>query len=184
MAEVPVTADPSHDELRDMLPAAALEVLDSADLALVLTHTDGCVECARLLEEYREVSFALATQLPPGHAPQSAALRARLLARARREFGEAAAPRKDAVSLGTKWMGWTVAAGLAGLLLMHHAVHRPLDYGWLATGALSIVVVAALVYAGFQRRRVSALRDRVAALEREAGGPEGSAGLRAAASRK
>jgi hypothetical protein len=64
-------------------------------------------------------------------------------------------------------MGWMVAAGLAGLPLMHHAIHRPLDYGWLAAGALTIVLVAAGGYARVQRARALTLRASLAAVERE-----------------
>ena len=59
-----------------------------------------------------------------------------------------------------------MAAGLGGVLLMHHSVHRPLAYGWLAAGALTVVVAALAVYALIQRGRVSALRERLTALER------------------
>lgn len=70
-------------------------------------------------------------------------------------------------------MGWMVAAGLAGLLLMHHAIHRPLDYGWLAAGALTIVLVMVGGHARVQRARALTLRARLAAVEQESavGGP-------------
>lgn len=172
-------AEAGHDEVRDMLPAAALEILDGDELRRVVAHTGGCAECAELLDEYRSVTFALTDLLPPSAPPRSAALRARLLARARQERGgapETARPPRI-TSVVNMWMGWAVAAGLAGVVLMHHAVHRPLDYGWLATGALVLLLVVIGGYARLQRSRVSALRDRVTALEsetmreREGGGP-------------
>lgn len=161
-----MTTGPSHDELREMLPAAALEILDSSDLHRVVTHTQGCAECARVLEEYREVAFALATLPPRREPPHSATLRARILARVRQTPQRTRFTRVAVVNM---WTGWTVAAGLAAVLLMHHAVHRPLEYGWLASGVLALVLVATAVYALIQRNRVSALRDRVASLERETG---------------
>jgi hypothetical protein len=161
-----VTTGPSHDELREMIPAAALEILDSSDLHRVVAHTRGCAECSQALEEYREVAFALATLPPLREPPHSATLRARILARVRQNPQHT---RFTRAAVGGMWMGWTVAAGLAGVLLMHHAVHRPLDYGWLASGALALVLVATAVYALIQRNRVSALRDRLASLERETG---------------
>ena len=53
-----------------------------------------------------------------------------------------------------------VAAGLAGILLVHHSVHRPLDYGWLAAAFLGVVLLAVGIYAGVQRRRVTELEGR------------------------
>ncbi len=152
-----------------MLPAAALEILDGDELRRVVAHTGECAECAELLDEYRSVAFALTDLLPPSAPPRSAALRARLLARARQERrGAADTPDPPRItSVVNMWMGWAVAAGMAGILLVHHAVHRPLDYGWLATGALALLLVVIGGYARVQRSRVSALSDRVTALESE-----------------
>ncbi len=160
-----MTSEPGHEEVRDLLPAAALEILDSADLQRVLAHTGGCAHCAQLLEEYRAVALPLTELLPLRAPPRSAAIRARLLARARQDFRGRRPTR--AASVANMWMGWTVAAALAGVLLMHHAVHRPLDYGWLASGGLTILLIATAVYARILRTRVSSLRDRFDALERE-----------------
>jgi hypothetical protein len=55
-----------------------------------------------------------------------------------------------------------VAAGLAGLLLVHHSVHRPIAYGWLAAGVLTFLVIALGVYVRVQQARLAALRDRLA----------------------
>lgn len=173
-----MTTGPSHDELREMIPAAALEILDSSDLNRVVAHTRGCAECSQALEEYREVALALATLPPPGEPPHSATLRARILARVRQNPQPKRFTR--AASVANMWMGWAVAAGLVGVLLMHHAVHRPLDYGWLASGALALVLIATAVYALIQRDRVSALRDRLAALERETGPGHNASGPNAA----
>lgn len=54
-----------------------------------------------------------------------------------------------------------VAAGLAGILLVHHSVHRPLDHGWLVAGLLVMVLLAVGIYARMQRRRVVELQDRL-----------------------
>ncbi len=156
----------SHEELQQMLPAAALGILDPADLAQVLGHVRECQECVRLLQEYREVAAALSLQLPrrqldPG---RGGAVRARLLARASgptRIRDDRAAERRARRLRVDQWSGWAVAAGLAGLLLIHHSVHRPLDYGWLATGVLAVVLIGLAIYARVQRSRVSALEDRL-----------------------
>jgi hypothetical protein len=168
----------NHEGLREMLPEAALGTLDGSDLRQVLAHARECAECAGLLAEYREVVAGLALVAPQLPLDQDGAirLRARLLARAREDM-RASAPKPDVVAGGrrlspsgptaTGWMGWAVAAGLAGVLLMHHAVHRPLDYGWMAAGALTVILVAVGGYALAQRGRASALRDRLSSLERD-----------------
>ena len=53
-----------------------------------------------------------------------------------------------------------VAAGLAGILLVHHSVHRPLDYGWLAAAFLGVVLLAVGVDARVQRNRLVELERR------------------------
>lgn len=157
-----------HTELQDLLPAAALESLDNGELQLVLAHSKNCVECARLLEEYREVVASLTLQLPkvqPWGPTRSGLLRARLLQRVRADKRSRAVGGQS--FRADRWIGWMVAAGLAGVLLVHHSVHRPVDYGWLAAGVFAIVLVALGIYARIQRGRVSALRDRLTELERK-----------------
>ena len=150
-----------HGEIQEKLPAAALTMLDPAEMEQVRVHIRECPECARLLEEYRAAATALSLQLPrtPMDPVQSDALRARLLARAR------ANPRKlvtrKVSSMIYQWSGWMVAAGLAGILLVHHSVHRPLDYGWLAAGVLVVALLGLGIYAWVQRRRVAELSDRL-----------------------
>ena len=158
-----------HEEMQEMLPAAALEILEDAELQRVLAHARGCAECARLLGEYRQVIAGLLLQLPEGrrlHADRSAVLRARLLAKARGDRRAVLPGPHQATTLIYRWSGWMVAAGLASVLLVHHSIHRPLDYGWLATGALLATLLAVGIYAHVQRARAAALQDRVADLER------------------
>ena len=148
---------PGHMDLQEKLPAAALTMLDAAEMEQVRVHLRECPECAALLEEYRDAATALSFQLPsaPFDAVRNDALRARLLARARVN------PRKQvtrkASSMIYQWSGWMVAAGLAGILLVHHSVHRPLDYGWLAAAFLGVVLLAVGIYAWVQRNRVAEL---------------------------
>lgn len=167
---------PTHEQVRDMLPAAALEILDPTEFQQVLVHTDDCAPCAQLLGEYREVAAALATLLPREELvpARSASLRNRLMARVQAEPRQwADDPRRGMVVpsaprtlIMARWAGWAVAAGLGGVLLMHHSVHRPLAYGWLVAGVLTVVVVALAVYALIQRRQVSVLRERLTPPER------------------
>ncbi len=158
-----------HEEVQEMLPAAALEILEDAELQRVLAHARACAECGQALEEYRQVTAALSLQLPQArqlHPDRSAALRARLLAKARGDRRAVLAGPRRAATLIYRWSGWMIAAGLASVLLVHHSVHRPLDYGWLATGALLVILIAVGIYARVQRSRASALQERVADLER------------------
>ena len=151
---------PGHTDIQEKLPAAALTILEPAEMEQVRAHIRECPECATLLEEYRDAATVLALQLPQTHmgSARSGALRGRLLGRAR------AKPRntQKASTMIYQWSGWMVAAGLAGILLVHHSVHRPLDYGWLAAAFLGVVLLAVGVYAWVQR-------NRVMELEREGG---------------
>jgi hypothetical protein len=178
-----MTEGPTHQELQDTLPAAALEILESGELQVVLAHAAECAQCAQSLEEYREVIAALAGLLPrPSLEDASLSrIRARLLGRARQEL---AGPANDAVAaplpsrrglsavLGYRWTGWMAAAGMAGVLLVHHAIHRPLAYGWLAAGILTLGSIVLGVVALAQGRRASALRRRLVALDLATHRPE------------
>ena len=170
----------SHQEV-ELLPAAALEILEGEDLGRVLAHARECAECARRLESYRAVAAALAIELPPEslEAGRSARLRDRLLIRARSDppaieaTRHAARPRSQWGGID-RWSGWGVAAGLAGVLLVHHGFHRPLAYGWVVAGVAVILLVAVAVYGIVQRDRLSVLERRLAQLERheqDASGP-------------
>lgn len=161
-----MNSGPNHEAMQEMLAGAALDTLDGTELERVLAHARACEECAGLLEEYRAVTAGLAIQLPPREldAERSRALKARLLTRAARN---SPAKASRAASIGTRWGGWLVAASLAGVLLVHHSIHRTLDYGWLAAGVLTVLLVAIGVYAGVQRSRAAALQDRLATMERQ-----------------
>jgi hypothetical protein len=164
----------SHQEVDGLLPAAALEILDSEELGRVLVHAGECSECARRLDDFRRAVAALALALPsqPMPAGRSGQLRERLLARAPNPPASATKTKSAARARSRwgsvdRWAGWAVAAGLAGVLLVHHGFHRPLAYGWVVAGIATIALVAFGVYATMQRDRVSALEDRLALLERD-----------------
>jgi len=150
-----------HTELQDMLPAASLEMLEPAEMERVMAHIRECAECATLLPEYRDAAAVLPLQLParPMDAQRAGTVRARLLARARKE-------QVIPITRKPSWMvyqssGWLVAAGLTGLLLVHHSVHRPLAYGWLAAGLLVVALLGLGIYSRGQRRRIAELEDRL-----------------------
>jgi hypothetical protein len=167
-----------HNQVDELLPAAALEILEGQELAQVLDHTRACGECGRLLDEYREVAAAVALVLPPEplEAERSVRLRERLLARARRDPPASATGRTSVASARPRgggidrWAGWAVAAGLVGVLLTHHGFHRPLAYGWVVAGVAVIALAALGVYAMVQRARITALEERLAQLERDRAG--------------
>jgi hypothetical protein len=52
---------------------------------------------------------------------------------------------------------------MGGILLVHHSVHRTVDYGWLLAGVLSFVLVGFLVYARKQQRRAAELQQQLEA---------------------
>jgi hypothetical protein len=158
----------THDQLEQLLPAAALEILEGDELHDLTVHVRDCADCERLLESYREVLGGWATGLP-GRAfepARSARVRARLLAR----IGSgASAPEVGLRSRRSpgwvdRWAGWAVAAAMAGVLLVHHSVHRPVAYGWLVAGALALVLLALGIYVRIQRARVRALEERLRSL--------------------
>ena len=155
----------SHEQLQEMLPAAALDILEGPELEPVLAHTRDCAECARLLQEYRDGAATLALGLPARQMDplRSVRLRSRLMARVRAD-GQQRGSRGGA-RVG-QWAGWLIAASLAGVLLIHHSVHRTVDYGWLTAGGLTLLLVGVAAFAMVQRNRSRVLRDRLADLER------------------
>jgi anti-sigma factor RsiW len=158
-----MSASPEHRELTELIPSAALEILDPVELDRVLAHVETCAECRSRLADYREVVALLALRLPPREmdSRRSAGLRARLLVRARPES------RSQALSLTNRWAGWLVAAGLAGVLLVHHSLPRPLAYGWLVAGLATMALVVLGAYARIQRARAGELRERLSRLEQK-----------------
>jgi hypothetical protein len=173
-----MTGTMTHDQVGQLLPAAALEILEGDELVQVIDHARECEHCARLLAEYREVVAGLGTALPdrPLNPARAARLRARLVARAGRDHlgSEIAREARPFGSAVDRWAGWAVAAGLAGVLLVHHSIHRPVAYGWLVSGVLTLLLVAMAAYARVQRARLVALRRLLSRLNREKGETERS----------
>jgi len=159
----------SHDQLEQLLPAAALEILEGDELLGLTAHVRECPSCEQLLDSYREVLTGWATGLPEqAFDPiRSARVRARLLAR----MGSGASapagrsPARRSPGWIDRWTGWAVAAAMAGVLLVHHSVHRPVAYGWLVAGALILLLLALGVYVRIQRARVRGLEERLRSLE-------------------
>jgi hypothetical protein len=166
-----VSDETVHSSIEALLPAAALEMLDGEELVTVTAHLEDCAKCARSLQSYREVVAGLAGALPeqPFHPSRSSRLRARLLARTGRVPAEAAARpnrKRGGSGMDRGWAGWAVAAGLAGVLIVHHAVHRPVAYGWLVAGILTLLLVLVAIYFRLQRARVRGMHEQLSELRR------------------
>ncbi len=149
-----MTSDRTHDEIRSLLAAAALQTLEGDDLAIVSEHVAGCDECGQILSEQSTVVTHLLQLLAdePFDRARSVAIRARLLARA------TAAPHASLRRVAERWAGWGVAASLTGFLLMHHGFHHPIAYGWIVAGSAIFVsvILAGVVLA--QRIQLKTLR--------------------------
>jgi anti-sigma-K factor RskA len=164
----------SHDQVEQLLPAAALEILEGDELVEVTSHLEGCADCARLLDSYREVVATLGTSLPerPFDATRSSRIHARLLSRTGATDAGATGrvPRSSRLLVSVdRWAGWAVAAGMAGVLLVHHSVHRPVAYGWLVAGVLALLLLGLGVYLRIQRARVAKLEQQVRSLLQQRG---------------
>lgn len=132
---------------------AVRAALEGPEREAVLAHLAGCEECAHALAGLcAQVAPAPGLRVRPMEPVRSERVRARLLARAREERHRGG--RGALAAAG----GWLVAAGIATLLLTHHAFHRPLSMGWVAAALLGIALFGAGVYIVVQRRRLAALR--------------------------
>lgn len=170
---------PGHLEIQELLPAAALACLTAAESDGVQAHVARCPQCARILSEYQEVVGTMSLLVPErgfsrarrevvwtrlqARIHQATDIQATDIASVTRPA--AALPRWEGQVAG-RWAGWAVAAGLGGVLLMHHAVHRPVDYGWLAAGAMGIIVVVLAIIVGMQSRKLTDLQARLAGRDR------------------
>jgi hypothetical protein len=102
---------PAHDEVRELLEAAALDALEPAEQLAVLEHVRSCAECQAELASLRETVGALAhaSQGPVLSKDRSDAVRARLLERAGRKV-EPLPSRQGPL------LPWALAAGIGFLL--------------------------------------------------------------------
>lgn len=150
---------------------AALAALAGPDGHALLAHVRECAECASALAGVQDALLAALYLPPPRPLPSGRAeeLRARLLARASGETPAAAdaGPARRPLALAGGIGGWMVAAGLATMLLTHHAFHRPVQFGWIVASVLGAVLFGAALYLLGERRHTAHLRERLAALEQE-----------------
>lgn len=149
---------------------AALAAIAGPDGHALLAHARECPECARALAGVQDALLATLYLPPPRPLASGRAeeLRARLLARASGAAPSAdAKPARRPLALAGGVGGWMVAAGLATVLLTHHAFHRPLRMGWLVAALLGMALFGGLLYLLSERRHSAHLRERLAALEQE-----------------
>lgn len=97
----------THEQVRELLPAFALDVLDPDEAHEVLAHLPTCEECRGELASLRQVTDALGTSVVQVSAP--AALWASVLAAVR--------PSPDAVTLKRGW-ALGLAVGATGLIVL------------------------------------------------------------------
>lgn len=99
----------THQELRELLPAYALDALTEAEHAEVDRHLPGCDECRREIAAFREVTTGLATAAVQVVPP--AALRETVL--------DAVRPRRAAGERPRRWlMGAALAAAAAVIVIL------------------------------------------------------------------
>lgn len=132
-------AEFQHDEIRDLLPAYALGVLDVEEAAAVGAHLETCPSCRAALADYEQVNASLALAAPA--VEPSPALKERLLAnvRAEGEQRSEALPRpRSAPEMARQGIGARLAAAWTAFWA------RP---GWqLVTVLLILALVAVNVW--------------------------------------
>jgi anti-sigma-K factor RskA len=152
----------THDEIRELLAAQAMELLDSEERTSVLAHIASCAECTAELESLRGAAAELALAAPARtfEARRCNSVRSRLLARsmadreARARLAVGQLPERqpptlrlaDSQGAGRVSSGWRVVSMLLA-----------------AAGAAMIVIGGALFVRG--RQEIAASRDL--AIERE-----------------
>lgn len=148
----------THDELRDLIPAYALDALEPEAARAVEAHLPGCDECREALSSLQAVAAELAAGIAPVEPP--AALRERVLAGVR--------PRSLAIAPSRLWRAGLAAAAaliliLGGVTLVQVQRIRTLT---ATMGTLSSRLAAqerALAVLGSPTSRTAALRGSVQA---------------------
>ncbi len=127
----------THDELRELAPAYALDALTPGERAEFGAHLAECAECRADVESMAPVVQGLAYTVPREEPP--AALRARVLGAARSDRAARPSIKPAAVPVQSVWT-WSAMAAMAALLV--------------AAAGLGL-------YALSLRDRVTALEDRL-----------------------
>lgn len=154
----------SHDESQAMLAAEALDALTGRERDAVLAHVSGCAECSALLAALRDTSASLATMVPvaPMAAERSAAVRARLLARAVADTGARQDKAESTLRLDT-----SAKAPVSPIITPDRepirAIGSPVARGgWFAAAAAVILAIGLFSALRSTRRNTDALRNELA----------------------
>lgn len=179
-----------HEEFHDALAAEAVDALDGQERERLLVHLAGCVACSAELDELRASAARLAFAAPvrPLEPARSAALRARLLARAAedRETVTQVGPAADGLAADDGADATLVAAPPPPAVSAPPAppapfVRREPDVipitsaprrrapvlPWLAAAASLVLLIGAGLYAASLRGRLESMEARYASAERE-----------------
>lgn len=134
--------------------------ISPAERQRLLDHMAVCAQCRAAL------AAVVGGVVPRGvdgddlDPARSAQVRARLLNRAANDRQIEALSGRSRFNLPAGG-GWLVAAGLATLLLSHHAFHRPLMLGWVVSAFLGFLCLGLGVNALVQRRELDRLRKEL-----------------------
>jgi anti-sigma-K factor RskA len=135
---------PIHEEIQELIPAYVLGAADAEEVSRVRGHVTACEQCARVLDEYRDIASQLAYAAPSVEPPQD--LKARTLRRAYRGDGGAdrplPAPRRRPLQQDESsrpMQAWWHRLGFAPLL----------------AAASALIAIAALGFAFWQTDRLN-----------------------------
>lgn len=110
----------THEELKDLIPALALDALEGEELHEARAHVDFCGECAAILAAHGESAAMLALTLPPSTPPPG--MRERILGAAALAPAPAPARRTGTPRLRLRGLALgaasLVVAGLVGYNLV------------------------------------------------------------------
>ena len=167
----------THEEVQAALAAEALGALDWRESDAVREHLETCEACRQELASLREAAASLAFSVPsaPMDPARSARLRARLVARAAAERGDASEPDRMAPpSVLADRVPAPELDRMAPPVLADPAVipitrprPRPALPAWLAAAAAVVLLVGAGAYAARLRGRYADLREQYAYLYSE-----------------
>ncbi len=102
----------THDELKTLMAPFALGALTPEEERVVRGHVLSCKECQRDAESMRAAVALLTETVAPVQLP--AGLTERIMAAARQDArSPAAAPVRQSMSLGRRWLSGALAGGLA-----------------------------------------------------------------------
>jgi hypothetical protein len=170
-----MTTEPMHEELYDALAAEAVDALDGEERERLLAHLAGCARCGAELRSLRESAALLAFAAPvrPMDPARSAAVRARLLAKAAEDRDSttviAPAPPVPASDGGDVTL---IAPAPPPAPVRREAEVIPITrrrssvLPWLAAAASLVLLLGVGMYANSLRGRLASAEARYAAAER------------------